>query len=724
MPDTVTRLHVCPLCEAGCGLAVEMDGARVVSVRGDDADVLSAGYLCPKGVAMPELEHDPDRLRTPMRRDAAGAFHPVSWEEAFELAGEKLNRIRRDHGRDAIAVYMGTVVIHKHSTVLMRNALLGALRTRNSTSAGSQDVTPRFAASRLLYGSSFSLPVPDLDRTDYFLCLGANPWVSNGSVLTAPNIRARIRAIRDRGGKVVVVDPRRTETAKAASEHVSIKPGGDAALLLAMVQTLLQAGRVDQCRLADETRGWSQLLPLLESFTPERVEGIAGVEAATIRRLAFEFADARTGVAYSRIGVCNNEFGTLASYATDLLNLVAGRLGAEGGSMFPTPAVDLVQLARLTGADGFGRWRSRVRGLPEVAGDIPASTLAEEMETEGPGQIRALVLFAGNPVLTVPNGPRLQKAIEKLDFVVAIDMYINETTRHADLILPPAPTLSEDHVDFFFANVAARNIIRWSPPVQPRADDERCDWEIMLELAFRLGGGPTGLRPLDALFRLARRFGYRFTPDFTMDMALRLGPYGDCLLPWGRGLNGRKVRAAPHGIDLGPLQPGFRHRIFHRHRRVDLAPAPIVDALAGLQQRLLDHDAQDALLLIGRRDLRSNNSWMHNLPMLMGGHERCVLFVHPDDAARAGIVDGGIAIMQSKVHRGTVPVRVTDEVRPGVVSLPHGWGHRASAATQRVAGAHAGVSANDWTDDQYVEAVVGQSILNGVPVWLSADATA
>ncbi|HKU37205.1 MAG TPA: molybdopterin-dependent oxidoreductase, partial [Polyangiales bacterium] len=542
-------------------------------------------------------------------------------------------------------------------------------------------------------------------------------------MMTAPDMRGRLRAILERGGKVVVVDPRRSETAQLASEHVAIKPGGDAAFLLALVQVLFAEGRIDEPALTQDANGWSELRARLAGFTPERVAAHSGVDAETIRRIALEFAAAPSSAAYARIGVCNNELATLASYAIDLLNICAGRLGAVGGSMFPTPAIDFTPLARRSGADALGRWRSRVRKLPEINGDIPASTLAEEMETEGPGQIRALLTVAGNPVLSTPNGRRLREAIAKLDFVVAVDMYVNETTRFADIILPPASNLSEDHVDSFFANFAVRNVARWTEPAVPRRPEERGDWEILLELAYRLGGGPTGLPALDGLARAARRWlGWQFSLDSLVDLLLRTGPYGDQFLPWRKGLRAAQLKAAKNGIDLGPLQPGFARRVFHRDGRLQLAAAPILAAIDALAQRLAApaEACGDALLLIGRRDLRSNNSWMHNLPRLVAGKPRCTLHVHPLDATRIGVADGGHGMLHSRTHSARVRVEVTDTVRPGVVSLPHGWGHADSAPYQRVAGATDGVSANDWTDDQHVEAIVGQSILNGVRVTLSA----
>jgi anaerobic selenocysteine-containing dehydrogenase len=719
-----TVFRTCTLCEATCGLRFEVEENRILSVRGDEDDVFSHGYVCPKGIAIADVHHDPDRLRQPVRRTPAGTFEPLSWDDALDLVVNRIENVRGKHGNDAIGFYWGNPTGNDHGALLLISSLTKALGTRNRFSAGSQDANPRVVTSYLLYGSAVTIPVPDIDRTDYFLCLGANPLVSNGSVMTAPDVRGRLRAVRERGGKIVVIDPRRTETAREADEHVSIRPGGDAALLLALAQVLLEDGRIDRAWLERSTRGWEEIAARLAPFAPERVAAFTGVPAETIRRLAREFAAARAPVCYSRVGVCVGPYATLATYATDLVNVFTGRLGEEGGAMFTTSPFALGEVARRGGFEGHDRWRSRVRGLPETLGDLPAAALAEEIETSGRGQIRALVTFAGNPVLSVPNGQRLATALGTLDFMVSIDLYVNETTRHADVILPPCWNLAEDHVDLLFSAVSVRNVARWSPPVVEKEAGERADWEILLVLTERLGGGPMGEPWLDAILRLARPLGMRWTPTGFADLLLRIGPYGDRFLPWSTGLNMKKLRAARHGIDLGPLQPGIARRIFHTDKRIHLAPPAIMAALEGLAGDLDRGLEADQLVLIGRRELRSNNSWMHNVPALVAGRERCVLFVHPRDAARCGVGDGETAMLESRVHRGAVRVRVTDDMRPGVVSLPHGWGHGASAPWQRVAGAQPGVSVNDWTDDAVVEPVIGQSILNGVPVRLERLAAA
>jgi anaerobic selenocysteine-containing dehydrogenase len=714
-----TVFHTCSLCEATCGLKFEVEDNRILSVRPDDDDVFSQGYVCPKGIAIADIHHDPDRLRQPVRRNAAGEFEEISWEEAFDLVASRLGEIRARHGSDAIGFYWGNPTGNNHGALLMISSFTKALGTRNRFSAGSQDANPRVVTSYQLYGSSISIPIPDIDRTDYFLCLGGNPMISNGSVMTAPDMRRRLRAVRERGGRVVVVDPRRTETAKEADEHVAIRPGGDAAFLLAMTQVLVERGRVDRNFLDGTTTGWSEIERRLADFTPARVAAFTGVPADTITRLALAFADAHAPVCYSRVGVCVGAHATAATFATDLLNIVAGRLGREGGAMFTTPAFDISRVARMSGLDGHGRWKSRMRALPETLGDLPAAVLADEIETPGQGQIRAMVTLAGNPVLSVPNGKRIAAAFDQLDFMVSIDIYINETTRHADVILPPCWNLAEDHIDLLFASVAVRNIARWSPPVVEKRDDERADWEILLELTERLGGGPLGDAWGDRVLRWLRPLGVRWTPTGFLALMLRLGPYGDRFLPWSDGLSIEKLKAAPHGIDLGALQPGIERRLYHRDKRVHLDAPRMLEAIAALDRDLDANAGENGLVLIGRRELRSNNSWMHNLPSLVSGRERCVLYVHPEDAARYAVEDGAMAILESRVHRGEVRVTVTDEMRPGVVSLPHGWGHADSAPWQKVAGSRPGVSINDWLDDAVVEPIIGQSILNGVPVRLS-----
>lgn len=714
-----TALRTCHLCSAGCGLAMEIESNRVVSVRPDAEDPVSHGYVCPKGLAIADIQGDPDRLRRPMRRNPDGTFREVSWAEALSLAGERLRAIRSEHGADAIGLYYGNPLGHHYSAVLMLGPLVNAIGTKNRMSASTQDTAPRFGASHYLYGNTMVMPVPDLERTDWFLCVGANPVVSQGSAMVVNDVKSKIRAIRDRGGRVITVDPRFTETSKIADEHVPLLPGGDAALLLAMLGALIAEDRVDRAAVDEVADGWDRVASAVAPFTPDAVAAMTGVPPETTRRLARELSEARTAVVYTRLGTCNNRWGTLATWAGDLLNLAAGRLGKEGGALFPEPPLDLAHFAARIGLSGHGRWKSRVRGLSEIQKDLPAAILAEEIETPGEGQIRAMVTVAGNPVLSTPNSRRVDAALARLEFMVSIDLYVNETTRHADLILPPAWVLADDSTEALASSFALENHVRWCPPVVDKEEEERSDWEIMLALTKELGGGPLGIPGLDSLLLLVERLGWGFRPELFLDFLLRMGPHGDRFLPWRDGLNLEKVKQKTYGFHLGQAREGVLHRVFHPSGRVELEAEPIYRSLEALVLELGRERDPDELLMIGRRHLRSCNSWMHNVPSLVAGRDRCVLLVNPRDARRAGLRDSEPALLTSRVHSGEVAVRVTDEVMPGVVSLPHGWGHTASAPWQSVAGAHAGVSSNDWSDETCVEDVVGQSILNGVPVRLA-----
>jgi anaerobic selenocysteine-containing dehydrogenase len=712
---TSTRYATCPLCEANCGLSVELDGDRIHKIRGDADDPLSRGYICPKAVALEDVQNDPDRIRAPLRR-RGDAWEEIGWDEALDEAAGRIAAIQREHGDDTAALYVGNPTIHSYGAVLGTQVLQRVLGSRNVYSANSVDGLPRMLVSYLELGSPAVIPIPDLDRTDFLLVVGANPVVSNGSIMTAPDCKRRLLAIRERGGRVVVVDPRRSETARIADDHLFVVPGTDALLLAALVTTAFDQDLVSVGRLAPFVDGCERLPALLGRFTPERVAPLCGIDAAAIRRLARAFFAAPTAVCYGRMGTCVQPFGALATWLVDVLNVLSGNLDRPGGAMFPTPAVDLpaitVRLAAMDGVTGFGRWRSRASGLPEFNGELPVAALADEIETPGAGQIRALVIHAGNPVLSCPNGERLDRAFAGLDFVVAIDLYRNETTRHADLILPPTFGLEHDHYPLVFHGLSVRNTAKYTSAVVPAPPGTRHDWQIHCGLAARLAErrGLAGRATARVLHRWARREG----PRGLLRWAVRFGPHGRGL--FGRGLTFDDIERAPHGIDLGPLTPRLPELL--AGRRIDLAPAPLVADLARLGAQL-DEPAADGhrrLLLVGRRHLRSNNSWMHNSPRLVKGPNRCTLLVHPDDAAERGIADGARVRVASKVGAVEAQAEVSDEMMRGVVSLPHGWGHHRHGTGLRVAAAHAGVSMNDLTDEAAIDVVSGTSSLTAVPV--------
>lgn len=709
-----TEQVTCPLCEATCGLDVTLDGDRVTSVRGDAADVFSAGFICPKGASIGALHHDPDRLRTPMiKRD--GVWESASWEEAFAEISARLLPIIAEHGKDAVAVYAGNPSIHNTSTALYGRVFFKALGTRNFYSASTVDQMPKHLSSGYLFGDPLSIPVPDVDRTSYLLLLGANPLVSNGSLMTAPDMRGRLKGIQARGGKIVVLDPRRSRTAEMADEHHAIRPGTDALFLFALVNTLFADDLVTLEHLADHVTGVEEVRALAEPFTPEAVEPITGIPADTIRRLAHDLASASSAAVYGRIGTCVQSFGTLASWLVDVLNVLTGNLDRPGGAMFPLAAAGQAN-AQSGRRRGFahGRWRSRVRDLPEVIGELPVSTLADEILTPGEGQVRALVTVCGNPCLSTPNSGRLSDALEQLDFMVSLDIYLNETSRHADVILPGPTALERPHYDVALYQFAVRNVANWTKAALPT--DQPQEWQTLLRLTGIITGAGSDIAAMDDFVatQFAARTGVEPAADLTgperlIDILLRGGPYDLTLAD---------LLDAPHGVDLGPLKPRIPDVLATPSGRVELAPPPLIEDVPRLVAELTNIP-NGQMVLIGRRQLGSNNSWMHNLEPLVRGKNRCTAQVNPEDAERLGLSEGGVATVRSRTGKIEVPVEITDTIRPGVISIPHGWGHDAAGIRMGVANAHAGVNSNLLADELLIDALSGNAVLNGIPVEVS-----
>jgi anaerobic selenocysteine-containing dehydrogenase len=725
----------CPLCEATCGLELTLSNDGVDRIRGDADDVFSHGFICPKGASLKELHDDPDRLHTPLVRDAAGELRPASWDEAFGEIDRRLGAIWDEHGRQALGIYIGNPSAHNLSVLIYGRVLVKALQTRNIFSASTVDQYPKQMASALLFGSGATVAVPDVDRTDHLLILGANPLASNGSLLTAPDMRGRLRAIRARGGKVVVVDPRRTRTAREADEHHFIRPGTDALLLFALVHTLFDERLEDLGALAPHVAGLDDVRELASGFAPEEVADACGIAADEIRRMARELAAAPRAAVYGRIGTTTQRFGTTASWLVDVLNVVTGNLDRPGGAMFARPAAGSSNTrgepGRGRGA-AFGRWESRVRGLGEVFGELPVACLSEEIETPGEGQIRALLTIAGNPVVSTPNSERLAAALDDLDFMISVDIYVNETTRHADVILPGPSPLQRSHYDLALLGLAVRNVANYSPPALEPDPQVPQEWETLLRLGgIATGQGPNadvaaidrfvahevarrqstdpssglhGCDPEELLAEVAPRVG----PERILDLQLRGGPYRVTLA---------ELEAAPHGIDFGPLEPRVPEVLRTPSGMIELAPEALVADVERLHAALAE-PVNGTMTLVGRRELRSNNSWMHNLPTLVRGKERCTALVHPDDAARLGLVDGEEAVVRSRTGEIVVPVEVTDDVMPGVVSIPHGWGHDLPGVALSVAGEHAGTNSNVLADELVLEPLSGTAVLNGIPVEL------
>lgn len=732
--------RVCPFCEATCGVAIEVEGDRIVRVRGDRDDPFSRGYICPKAYGLKGLYEDPDRLRAPIRRTDRG-WQEISWEEAYADVAANLLAIRDAHGSDAIGMYTGNPVVHDLGSLLYRPVLQRAMASRSLFNSAAIDTLPKIVQTGLMFGRQFPLgvPIPDVDRTDFLMIVGANPMVSHGSLMTTPDMPGRLRAVKARGGRIVVIDPRRTETAKMADEHVFVRPGGDAALLLAMVHVLFDENLVRLGRAEDLVEGLEQVRRIAGEFAPETVERACGVAPATVRRLAREFAAARSAVCYGRLGTCVQEFGTLASWGVDLLNILTGNLDREGGAMFTTPAAP-VDAALPQGA-GFemGRWRSRVSGQPEVGGLIPSSTLSEEMLTPGDGQVRAMILLATNLTVSAANSARLRQALSGLEYCVAIDFYLNETTRYADVILPPPSYVETSGYELAFYLLSVRNFAKWYPAAVSPPQGSQASWQILLTLAAHLlGMGGANLAMVDdfvfgqyaagvvatarwkdlSAAEISEKLAGGNGPERLLDLLLRVGPYGDGFGRAPDGLTLEKLRAHPHGLDLGPLRPHLADVIGTSSGKIALAPAPIVADVDRLRTRVGADDGPSGagLLLIGRRDLRSSNSFLHNLGSLVKGRDRCTLHVATADAERLGIRTGDLARVVSRTGSVVAPVEVTADLMPGVASLPHGWGHDTTGAKLSVARLHAGVNANLLTDDTAYDTASGTAVLSGTPV--------
>jgi anaerobic selenocysteine-containing dehydrogenase len=713
----------CHLCEAICGIEISVETDGRLNIRGDKNDPFSRGYICPKAVALQDIHSDKDRLRHPVRRTFQG-WERIGWDEAFDEVAQNLKRINATHGKNSIATYLGNPTVHSYGAMLFAPGFIRSLHTRNRFSATSVDQLAHHLSAYLMFGHQLLLPVPDVDRTQFLLILGANPVVSNGSMMTAPGMNRRLQEIRQRGGKVVLVDPRFNETARFADRHLFIRPGTDVLLLLALLQVVFDEGLDQLDHLASFTKGVEVVKSLVAEFSPERVAPITGIDANEIRGLAREFAAAESAVCYGRIGVSTQEFGGACQWLINVLNIVTGNLDRPGGAMFTLPAFDPLSAPQSLSPKGsFGRWRSRVRQLPEIGGELPVAVLAEEILTEGPGQIKALATCAGNPVLSTPNGRKLDRALASLEFMVSIDFYINETTRHAHIILPPTSALERGHYDLAFHVLAVRNTTKFSPPLFEPGEDTRHDWEILSELQTRMENN--GRKNVLRRQWMKRAFG----PERILDLALRFGPYGAKLNPLSNKLTLRKVRAAVHGIDLGPLQSCLPDRLRTADKNIDLAPEVIVADVDRVRRRFLDNATvhlNGELLLIGRRQLRSNNSWMHNSERLVKGNPAkplCTILMSSADAAHRGLLSGQNVLVRSRVGEIVLPLEITDEMMPGVVSIPHGWGHDRAGNHLAVAQQHAGASINDLTDHLTVDALCGTAAFNGTPVTVESSST-
>ncbi|MBT11165.1 MAG: dehydrogenase [Oceanospirillaceae bacterium] len=704
-----THLRTCSLCEATCGIRIQQSPqGDILSIKGDPDDPFSRGYICPKATALQDLHNDEDRLRQPLKKTSSG-WQAISWQQAITEAAEGLQRVQEAHGRDAVGSYLGNPNVHNYGNLLFGPMLLRAIGSRNKFSATSVDQLPHHMASYFMFGHQLQIPVPDIDRTDFLIVMGGNPLASNGSLMTAPDIKNRLKSIRERGGRILVIDPRKTETAGVADEHWFVRPGQDVYLLLSLLYVFTHE-LSERLPSLPEYIDSAPLAPLCAEFKPENTEAVTGIAAEQVRELANSWLTAESAVCYGRMGVSVQAHGALCQWLINVLNIVSGNFDRAGGAMFTRPAVDLLKVTAAQGERGhYDKYRSRVRGLPEFGGELPVSVMAEEILTPGEGQIKAMLTVAGNPLLSTPNSGQLSRAFESLDFMVSVDMFINETSRHADIILPPCSPLERDHYDLIFNLLAVRNVAKYSPPLYKRSrwgkDSVREDWQILLTLAKKLNRGSFGKR-------LENRFMYTMMgllkPSGILNTLLKSGPYRMTL---------EKLKKSPHGLDLGELQPCMPQRLFHKDKRVQLTPEVYCQAVnnLALSPPVPGHGE---FPLIGRRHIRCNNSWLHNSQRLIKGKNRCTLMLNPQDAEQAGISEGAQVRIRSRVGELVADAEITADLMPGVVSLPHGWGHHQADARLQVAASAPGVNCNELTDDCQVDALSGNAALNGVTVSL------
>ena len=701
-----THFRTCNLCEAMCGIVIQHDGEKVLSIKGDKNDPFSKGYICPKATALQDLHEDSDRLRHPVERTANG-WKEISWLEALDKVAAGIQSVQKKHGQNAFGIYLGNPNVHNLGGMLTIKHLLSSIKTRSRFSATSIDQLPHHIVSMHLFGHMLRIPVPDVNRTQYMLIIGGNPLASNGSIMTAPNMRQKLKDIKARDGKVVVIDPRRTETADIASEHHFIRPATDVLLLLAMLNEIYLQGYADKARaknnraaaLAPEI---ARIADFAKDYSAESVADITGIAASEIKRLVKEFCEAESSVCYGRMGVSVQEFGLLSQYLIMVINIVTGRLDEVGGLMFPNPAVDVVNNS---GPGYLGKRHSRVSNLPDFNGDYPVVAMADEMLVEGAGQLKGFMTVAGNPVLSTPNGEKLDTAFANLNFMVAIDYFVTETSRHAHIILPPVSPLERDHYDVTFNNFAVHNVAKYSKALFAKKKSAKHDWQIYLELVKRLD------KKAALATKIERRIVKTLGPKFMLDQGLRRGPYA--------GMTLNKLKKNPHGIDLGPLKRMLPQALKHKDKQIHLNVDFYQADLERVREMMQDYDDKQ-VLLIGRRHVRSNNSWLHNSYRLVKGKPRCTLMLHPETAKEYGIEDGQNVKVSSRVGSVIITAEVTDELMPKVVSIPHGWGHGRKGVKQKIAQAHAGVSVNDLTDDTLIDQLSGNAAVNGVPVQLEA----
>ncbi|MBT4679501.1 MAG: molybdopterin-dependent oxidoreductase [Flavobacterium sp.] len=697
MLDNKIHYRTCNLCEAMCGLEITYKEKKVISIVGDKKDPLSKGFICPKSLALKDLYEDPDRLKTPIKRTENG-WQEISWTEAFDEVEIQIKKIQEKYGNNAVATYQGNPNVHNVGSMLYGGPFLKSLKTKQKYSATSADQLPHHIASLKMFGHQMLIPIPDIERTDYLLILGANPGASNGSLLTAPGFPQKIKSIQKRGGKVINIDPRFTETSKISSQHLYINPGKDALFLLSLLHVIFDQGIEEKTHLSNYLKGLEEIKEIVKEYSPKKTALLIGIDSLEIQKIAKDFMNSKTAVCYGRMGVSTQEYGGICQWLINVLNIVTNNMDKVGGAMFTKPAIDLVYMTGIQGKVGnFDRYRSRVHNLPEYSGELPVATLADEILTEGDGQIKMFICTAGNPVLSAPNGKKMEKALEKLDFMVSIDIYLNETSKYANIILPTTNGLETLHYDLVFHQLAIRNTAKLSEILFEKDENQKHDWQILNELTERITEKKNSL-----------------TPEMMLDNMFQYSPYKEA------NLSVNKLKENPNGIDLGSLQPLLIKRIFTVDKKINISPKFFIDDLKRLDKELYkdtkEEETKYPFALIGRRHLRNNNSWMHNSKLLMKGKNRCTVLMSSKDANNLSITDHQKIKIISNVGSIELPVEISDEMKEGVLSIPHGFGHNRNGTKIKLAEENAGESINDLTDDNKIDKLTGNANFSGTRV--------
>ena len=697
MLDNKIHYRTCNLCEAMCGLEITYKEKKVISIVGDKKDPLSKGFICPKSLALKDLYEDPDRLKTPIKRTENG-WQEISWTEAFDEVEIQIKKIQEKYGNNAVATYQGNPNVHNVGSMLYGGPFLKSLKTKQKYSATSADQLPHHIASLKMFGHQMLIPIPDIERTDYLLILGANPGASNGSLLTAPGFPQKIKSIQKRGGKVINIDPRFTETSKISSQHLYINPGKDALFLLSLLHVIFDQGIEEKTHLSIHLKGLEEIKEIVKEYSPKKTALLIGIDSLEIQKIAKDFMNSKTAVCYGRMGVSTQEYGGICQWLINVLNIVTNNMDKVGGAMFTKPAIDLVYMTGIQGKVGnFDRYRSRVHNLPEYSGELPVATLADEILTEGEGQIKMFICTAGNPILSSPNGKKLEKALEKLDFMVSIDIYLNETSKYANIILPTTNGLETLHYDLVFHQLAIRNTAKLSEVLFEKDENQKHDWQILNELTERITEKKNSL-----------------TPEMMLDNMFQYSPYKEA------NLSVNKLKENPSGIDLGSLQPLLIKRIFTVDKKINVSPQIFIDDLKRLDKELYkdtkEEETKYPFALIGRRHLRNNNSWMHNSKLLMKGKNRCTVLMSSKDANNLSITDHQKIKIISNVGSIELPVEISDEMKEGVLSIPHGFGHNRNGTKIKLAEENAGESINDLTDDNKIDKLTGNANFSGTRV--------